>query len=737
MNKQRFHLLFPLGSHLCREPMPSMSELKRDMENLKRHGFNLIKLQESWMADEPLEGNIDLSKYEELIEHAARLDLGVYLGLTCEQAPGWLYRKYPDCRMVGRDGYAIHYEAQTCMPGDGKPGPCYDHPGAMDEQLRFIRELVRILGRYENVVVWNTWQEIGYGASAGQQVCYCPNTLDDFRAWLRERYGDLDGLNRAWNSRHASWEYVVPDRGVMRCALPQDVDWNYFTDNVRIAAILRRRAETIRAADPLGRPVFAHLGPPSVAFGSSWTYARCQDFLGSSCYPAWWPFCQWDDAPPRRQHVERPAALLAEAWGGVCLNYDLMRSCNEPGRPVWAAEFQGGPVSTFFHRGRVPAPEDIRRWMLTAAASGVTAISFWVTRAEIMAQETNGFSLLDSEGDTTPRFEEAARVGAALNRHPELFGRPSWNGAEVAIILNEWNAQFCAACAPTLEHLAYSNRGWHRLLWDNGIPVDFIEAGQIRDLQPHRYKALILPFPLSLSEDVAAQLCRYVKQGGALISEAGPGRLNEHGIANRGELSPALRALFGARHRSFDMVREPSATHSRWSPVERTWGEYLDAAMLTGAGPLAGLRARANVYIETFDCEGSAPVLHCGDAIAGVWRRAGQGQAWLLGTYVGHSGTAYRDPENHKFVRTLMAACGVETARAGELLVRKRAISGKQAWFFTNPTDHDVAAVVPVGRGRVEDLLGEPLTVVNGEVSLAVRALDVRALIVTCEEQFS
>jgi hypothetical protein len=52
VNLRSFSTLFPLGSHLCREPMPPMSELKRDMENLRRHGFNLVKLQEQWMVDE-------------------------------------------------------------------------------------------------------------------------------------------------------------------------------------------------------------------------------------------------------------------------------------------------------------------------------------------------------------------------------------------------------------------------------------------------------------------------------------------------------------------------------------------------------------------------------------------------------------------------------------------------------------------------------------------------------------
>jgi hypothetical protein len=59
--------------------------------------------------------------------------------------------------MVGRDGLPIAYEAQMTLPADGKPGPCFDEPGAMADQLRFIRRLVEILGRFENLVVWNTW----------------------------------------------------------------------------------------------------------------------------------------------------------------------------------------------------------------------------------------------------------------------------------------------------------------------------------------------------------------------------------------------------------------------------------------------------------------------------------------------------------------------------------------------------------------------------------------------------
>jgi beta-galactosidase len=734
MDLSHFQTLFPLGSHLCREPMPSMSELKHDMELLKRQGFNLVKLQENWAYDEPIEGQIDLSKYEELIEYAVRLDLGVYLGLTCEQAPAWLWRKHPGCRMVGRDGLPIAYEAQMTLPADGKPGPCFDEPGAMADQLRFIRRLVEILGRFENLVVWNTWQEVAYWSErlAGQHVCYCEHTLEHFRRWLAAKYADLDGLNRAWKTRYGDWASVQPDRAATgRECLPQDVDWFYFMDNEHPAATLRARADAIQGADPLKRPVFAHLGGPVIGSGRHWTYARCQDFLGSSCYPAWFPHHPWDDAanrPEAARPLQRQDSLAAE-MSFVALTYDQVRSCNPPGSPVWAAEFQGGPVSTGFHKGRIPSPGDIRRWMLTAVASGVTAISFWVSRAEITGAEVNGFSLLDSEGDASDRFMEASRIGQALNKHADLFGAPTLERAAVAVLVHEANYQFCASMTLGGEHLGYSTRGWHRLLWELGFLVDFLEVQELDALYAQDYKVIILPFPLSLSEEVVHKLARFVENGGNLISEAAPGRLNEHAFANRGEMSSAARNLFGVKQSGFQMVREPGSG-DRWSPQERTWGEYLEPAILEGCGFMDGHRLRANVYIETFEPVDCQAFLAYGEAAAGCVRNFGKGRAWLLGTYVGHNGTAYRDPASRDFIRQLLNECKVRPPHPGGLLLRKRKLPGKEAWILTNPTGVVLGESVDIsGWSSVSDLLGEAVERNGKSVHLAVKGLDVKVLI--------
>jgi hypothetical protein len=239
----------------------------------------------------------------------------------------------------------------------------------------------------------------------------------------------------------------------------------------------------------------------------------------------------------------------------------------------------------------------------------------------------------------------------------------------------------------------------------------------------------VLPFPLSISETLAGKLANYVEEGGSLISEANPGQINEHSEANRGELSSILADLFGVKHVSLSMVAEP-AGENRFTPKPRTWGEFLEPCLLTGIGPLTGQSVRANVHLETFDCQSSQPLLKYGNDVAGVIRQVGTGQAVLLGTYIGHNGTAYREQESRNFVKALLHHLGVAPTHVGKLLLRKRIIPGKQAWIFTNPTGEVITETIEVGNTQVEDLLGLAFDKTGSQVKLSVDSADIRVLII-------
>jgi hypothetical protein len=279
------------------------------------------------------------------------------------------------------------------------------------------------------------------------------------------------------------------------------------------------------------------------------------------------------------------------------------------------------------------------------------------------------------------------------------------------------------------ENLEFSTRGWYRLFWDADIPVDFISASTLDRTSLNKYKAIIMPFPVFISDSILKKLSAYVENGGNLVSEAGIARFNENGYSNRGEISKFASQLFGVKQTGFTMVSEPGNGH-RWSPRPRTWGEFLDATMLKGKDDLDGVQTRANVYLQTFDCIDSKPCLWYNDKIAGTIRNYGKGKAWLFGTYIGHSGTAYRDNYTPEFVKSLMSKCGIKPQYEGGFLVRKRTVNGKEALIITNPTNQKRTEQLDISDWKnAITLFDEPVKIANNKITITLKSLDVGVVI--------
>ena len=714
--------VFPFGTHVYREPCLDLDAVLRDLPLLKRYGFNMIKIQEHWAVDEPREGECDFSRIERLIQRADELDLGVYLGLTMEQAPPWVWQKFPDCHFVYADGRPHNQPAQYTIPVDGKPGPCWDHPGLRAAASRFIGELARTLGQYKNIWAWNTFQEIGFWPNTAGVLgfCYCPHTLARFREWLREKYGSLDALNRTWQLNFAEWDDIEPPR--REEPLAPFIDWRYFMDDVYMARQLAFKTKALRENDPYQRPVFSHADTPRVGSGAEWRWARVGDFFGTSNYPKWNNGHPWDDP------VEsEPSALLNEIWEEMMLCTDLARSNNGRDRALWGAEFQGGPVSTSLHYGRKPTPNDLRVWMLSGLACGMTGISFWNHRVERFWKEANGFGLLDPLGDSSERMEAASRIGMAIQKHGAFFAQSQPPRAQVALLVNEDTYHFFQACnGDVIDHYCYNMRGWYARLWRLGIPIDFLDVDEVAAGDLAHYRAAVLTMPLSLDGAYFAHLRSFVEAGGTLIAEAGPGRWDKYGWATLTQLVEGGEQCFGARHEDLVMVKEPG-DRSRWMPYERRFGEFDPPTWLSSAGAFEGHKVMANTYLQTLAPTTSEPILYHGDRVAGVMNRAGSGRGILLGSFFGFSALAYREQEDgaDAFLEAILASAAVTPECCGSLLRRRRVLDNREAWFFINPAAAAVTETIgKEGFSTAIDLLGDNLLDQN-ETSLTIQVADV------------
>ena len=724
--------IFPFSTHFYREPSRPLEELIRDMRIVKELGFNTLKLQGSWCLDERKEGEIDLSKVETLIEEAEKLGLYIYYGVTMEQAPAWLWRRYPDCRMVYSTGDVHEDPTQYLLPADGKPGPCWDHPGARKAAIRFISEVARRLGRYDNILVWNVWQEIGFwpmrNIPGSLGFCYCPYTLAEFRKWLMEKYGSLEELNRTWRTGYGDWDEVEPPR--LFAAVPSYIDWRYFMDVVYLSRVIRWKAEAFRRNDPKHRPVMCHVGSPTIGGGAEWRYAAEVEGFGSSCYPAWLPFHEWDYGYPQPgESVSYEVAVLQEVEQ-IALVYDYIRSAVGSGKVLWAAEFQGGPVSQFLHIGRTPSPDDIRRWVLTALSSGVQALSFWNHRAEIFWLEAYGFGLLNSRGDKTGRALEAGRLAKAVNRHPELFHLGRVPRPQVAVLVNEDQWHFSQATGNASTHLSFTIRGIYKMLWESGVWVDFVETGLATVEELRNYKAAILPFPLSISDSVFRKLRDYVASGGVLISEACPGRYDEYGFTRPGELAEDAERLFGVEHESLHLCHEP-AKPPRWTPRERTYGEIKPPMRFEGEGAFKGHNVLANLYVETFKCVTAKPILTCEGRVAGAVNSYGRGKAYIVGTLIGHGYAAFRDEPTRNFLLRLLRLEGVQPELCMGLPRRRRTYRDEEAWFLINMSSKPVIGVLKLDEfQKVTDLIEGSLKTKLGKLKVEIDAFSIRCLVV-------
>jgi beta-galactosidase len=722
--------IFPYSTHVYREPHLPLEQVRHDFPILKRLGFTMIKIQEVWGYDEVHEGQIDLSNVSRVVSDARQNGLRVYFGVTMENPPMWLWKKFPDAEMVYSTGGPYHDPTPYVLPADGKPGPCWHHPEARAAGVRFVEAVGREIGKYDNIQVWNVFQEINFSLRRPGPLglCYCHNTLAAFRAWLRTRYATLQSLNESWLTAYGDWEEIEPPR--VSPKVPPAIDWRYFMDDVYLSFNLKWKADAFRASDPLHRPILAHVAGVTTGSTREWRYAEELDILGSSCYPGWREPIAWDFDHGTPDNPLTAATQATQQVEDILMHFDHLR-CAKPDGEIWTAELQGGPITEGLNRLSVPSAADIRRWVLACLAAGSRGICFWNHRPEIFWEEGYGFSLLDWGSDSSERAREAGRIATALNRHVELFAKGEYPKPAVAMVLNEDLFHWAECSLHDFEdHMQYTIAGIWRSLWRQGIATAFIESAAI-PADASVFKALILPFPLALGPKEVEALTNYVRGGGTLIAEACPGRFNNDGIGFEGAMAPGVAQLFGASSEGVFLIREPGkgAKWTNWSFGLRDSREYR---ALTGAGDFAHNSVFPAFYLQTLKLTTAQPLLMYGDEVAGSVNSFGQGKAYLAGTLLGHGGPAYNDWRNGEFLSAVLAQAGVLSDRVGKLNRRRRVLGNNAAWFLFNFTDRAIEESVPLeGFKRARDLLGQELPTAAGVFRVKVAPRDICCIVLT------
>jgi beta-galactosidase GanA len=519
-----------LGAQYYRPPNPPREDWRRDLERMSAAGLNTVKLWACWSWINSAEGRFDLDDLQELLDHAGDLGLDVVINTIIENAPYWLEERAPHARYRDQDDRAIQLTAAMNTPGGGWPGLCFDNAEVREAAVAFLGELVERFDGHPALTVWDVWNEPHLEPASyypERMYCYCDASIARFLDWLKAKYATIDELNAAWSRRYSSWSQVEPPRVFE--AVPDLMDWRAFWfDNLR--SWLKWRTETMRAAGAT-RTVMTHValsgftGQLATHTLDEFTLTEHVDVFGTSSFPTW---LMADD------HVEH------------LFNLDTARDA-AAGKPFWQAELQGG-------RGRrdglastgQPHPEVVSLWMWNALAAGATGIMFWQWRPELLGPESPGYGLCAPDGSLTDRVEAVSRF-AEIAALPGLEGRET-ERPSVGLLVSRKTALHAFATDRTMALYRDAVMGAYRMLTDRDVAVAILHEDTVeRDGVPSSVRSIYWPMPSVASAELADALAGFVRSGGTLVSEAGPGEYAPTGHRRGSVPFAELAEVFGSR----------------------------------------------------------------------------------------------------------------------------------------------------------------------------------------------
>jgi hypothetical protein len=397
-----------------------------------------------------------------------------------------------------------------------------------------------------------------------------PLSLAWYRRWLSHRYGTIQKLNNTWDTRYASFEEVEPsgfedvrkstvDSSFSKWNLSRWMEWRHFMDYqfAQVLADLTRYTNRLDPSTPAG---FVGAQQPSAYGGYDYAFL-CRAVQWMEAY---------DDGGTNeilRSFWNRPRRIHAQTYGAFA-GYR---------RNVWLLWYRlahGNQLNIAWPEG----------WMLNNS-SGERVLSPKIKQLATTFREVQGAA---GEFIVDPNsYLEADPIGLYYS-HPSI--RIGW-AMDSATHGANWPKRSSGLDSENLS----SGRlrvSWCKLLEDLGYQYDFISyldvtEGRI-DLS-RRFKVIILPQIICLSDREVSALNAFVNSGGTLIADTVCGLLTETG---RGRTTGALDDLYG-------IMRDESKGYLDGRGITEIDGEYASKPFPERLRAYQGaLRYRSMVVFE-------------------------------------------------------------------------------------------------------------------------------------------
>jgi len=466
----------------------------------------------SWALIQPSEDTYDFSSLDELMDRLYKNGTYVCLATGTGAHPAWMAHRYPEVTRVDVKGRKRKFGGRH---NSNPNSPVY---------RKFAAKLAgKLAERYKDhpgLVAWHVSNEFS-------NYDYSDLSETAFRVWLKDRYGSLDALNKAWNTRFWGHTFYDWEEIVLPSELSEEWDGNR-TNFQGISLDFRRfmshsllecykiESDAIKEHSP-NVPVTTNL----MGFYDELDYfewAKHMDVIS------------WDNYPS----LDTPVSFTAMA-------HDLMRGLKN-GQPFMLME-QTPSQQNWQPYNSLKRPGVMRLWSYQAVARGADTVLFFQLRRSIGACEKYHGAVIEHVGHEHTRvFRECAELGKELGQLGDQL-LDARSAAKVGIIYdweNRWAINLSSGPSVALDYVNEIHK-YYDALYQQNIEADMIGVEE----NLFKYEIVIAPVMYMVKPGFAEKVEAFVKAGGTFITTYFSGIVNENDLVTVGGYPGELRNVLG------------------------------------------------------------------------------------------------------------------------------------------------------------------------------------------------
>ncbi|WP_425622641.1 beta-galactosidase [Bifidobacterium adolescentis] len=492
---------------------------EHDLDMLEDAHINEVTINVfSWALLQPAEDRYDFSMLDKIVALLVKHDFNIVMATGTAALPGWMMRLHPETIRTEQNG--------TRHVFGGRHNFCPTSPCFRKASRALAAHVAERYAGTPGLVAWHVCNE--YGGGGG--LCYCDHCAEAFRTWLKNKYGTVEALNKAWCANFWShtiydWGDVVPPvsygDGISdaKCVVSGlQMDYRRFQNQAQLACYTNER-DAIRAYDA-ATPITTNLMGTFKDL-DYFEWAKEMDVVSWDNYPGM-------DTPPSF------TAMCHDLMRGIGGNKPFMLMEQTPNQQNW------------FPFCKVKRPGEVRKLSWQAVAHGADTVQFFQMKQSIGGCERFHGAVIAHDGTEQSRvFKETAALGGELDRiGKRIMG--SQIRAKVAIMFDWQSYWSLEGCVGPTAGFSYPNEvhRFYRAFWRRNVPVDIIESTTPLD-KLKQYNLVVAPALITVLPGVAETLESYVSEGGSFITGYMAGIHDEHDLVVPGGYPGKLRDLMG------------------------------------------------------------------------------------------------------------------------------------------------------------------------------------------------